>query len=106
MSMNERSVDDAVYVLHAMARILRASPNALDRDWAELHASYLEDIAGAVVRDAGLDVERVRHSLGFLGYEWDHALIPILFPSEQIEDVATRAHDAKPAPDDGVPSGT
>lgn len=91
MSSDERSAADAVYVLNAIARLLRVSPHqSADPRWAEMHAGYLEDIAGAVARDAALDQERLDVGEKYVGDEWAHSLIPILFGRDQIETVARK----------------
>lgn len=91
MSAEERSAADAVYVLRAVARLLRASPNnSLTPEWAEQHAGYLVDVADAVIRDAGLDRARVDDGAKYVGLEWESALIPILFPEEQIDAIISR----------------
>ncbi len=81
MTADQRHASDAVYVLKAIARLIRNSPHKEDAgdEWAELHASYLEDIAGAVIRDAQLDPEQVAAGSSYVGNEWEGALIPILF---------------------------
>lgn len=91
MSAEERDASDAVYVLNAIARLLRVSPHgADDPSWAELHATYLEDIAGAVARDASLDSGRLEDGAKYVGNEWETALIPILFGGDQAEDIFRR----------------
>lgn len=91
MSANERSAADAVYVLNAIAKLLRVSPHqAADPRWAELHAGYLEDIAGAVVRDAALDQERLDAGEKYVADEWAHSLMPILFGKDQTEKIARK----------------
>jgi hypothetical protein len=88
MSADQRSASDAVYVLEAVARLLRVSPhNSLSQGWAEQHAQYLEDIAGAVVRDAGLDVDELAAGRAHVGREWDTAFIPVLFAEDEIESI-------------------
>lgn len=92
MSADERSAADAVYILQAVARLLRASPiKSLDPNWADLHAGYLEDAAGAVVRDAQLDPQEVKDGAKYVGSEWESALIPILFGEDQALDIIRRA---------------
>lgn len=88
MSANERGAADAVYALTAVARLLRASPYAAeDPSWAELHATYFEDIAGAVQRDAALRAEDVENGAKYVGLEWESALIPILYGEDNAESV-------------------
>ncbi len=42
MSAEQRSAADAVYVLNAIARLMRASPHATENmEWTEMHAEYL-----------------------------------------------------------------
>lgn len=87
----QHTADDAVYALRAIARILLASPNSImPPEWARTHADYLEDIAEAVIREAGLDRDRIDAGANYVGHDWESALIPILFPDEQIEHVANR----------------
>lgn len=91
MSANQRSAADAVHVLNAVARLLRSSPYASENaDWSEMHAEYLEDIAGAVQRDAVLDPQMLKDGAAYVGREWEHAFIPIFFGHARIEEIAER----------------
>lgn len=91
MSADERSAADAVYVLNSIARLMRVSPHqAADPSWAELQAGYLEDIAGAVARDAALDQERLAAGEKYVADEWAHSLIPVLFGRDQTENIARK----------------
>lgn len=100
MSADERSAADAVYVLSAIARLLRASPyrGQVPVDWVEMHAGYLEDIAGAVARDANLEPKQLADGAGYVGTEWESALIPIIFPEDSTEAVFLRARESGPRP--------
>ncbi|MBR7551247.1 hypothetical protein KC220_22155, partial [Mycobacterium tuberculosis] len=74
MSAEQRSAADAVYVLNAIARLMRASPHATENmEWTEMHAEYLEEIAGAVQRDAALDPHMLEDGAAYVGREWEHA---------------------------------
>lgn len=85
MTAEERTAADAVYVLRAVARLLRVSPNnSLTPQWADQHSAYLVDVADAVIRDARLDRAGVDDGAKYVGFEWESALIPILFPQEQV----------------------
>lgn len=96
MSIEARDASDAVYALRGIARILRASPyRQPDPDWTEAHAAYLEDIAAVVIRDAGLDAEQIATGALYVGEEWEHALIPILFGVEQAENIVARLQPNK-----------
>ena len=95
MSANERSAIDAVMVLESVARILRASPHrgeTLTAGWAEQHAKYLEDIAAATARDAGITSDEVAAARAYVDREWDTAFLPVLFPGNQIENIYAAMH--------------
>lgn len=101
MTADQRDASDAVYVLKAIARLIRNSPHKEDAgdDWAEMHAGYLEDIAGAVIRDAQLDAEQVAAGERYVGNEWEGALIPILFGFEDQKSVVQKLRSSSaPAP--------
>jgi len=88
MSAEERSAADAVYILRAVARLMRVSPHDTnDLEWAEMHATYLEDIAEAVVRDAAIDREQLDQGAKYVGTEWESALAPILFGQDKAHGV-------------------
>lgn len=88
MSAEERSAADAVYVLRAVARLMRVSPHDTDDpEWAEMHATYLEDIAEAVVRDAAIDRQQLDQGAKYVGTEWESALTPILFGQDKAHEV-------------------
>lgn len=90
----QHTADDAVYALRAVARILLASPNkTLDPEWARSYAAQFQDMAEAVIREADLDRTQIDIGANYVGHDWESALIPILFPAEQIEHVATRVRD-------------
>lgn len=91
---SQHTADDAVYVLRAVARIFLASPNnTMPPEWARSHAAHFRDMAEAVIREADLDPARIDTGANYVGHDWESALIPILFPDEQIEHVATRVRD-------------
>lgn len=91
MGANQRSAADAVHVLNAVARLLRASPYKNENpDWAETHAEYLEDVAVAVKRDAAIDAQVLEDGARWAGREWEHALIPILFGYDRLEEIDRR----------------
>lgn len=95
MSAEERTADDAVYVLRSLARILRVSPNRDSHaDWADQHAGYLEDIAAAVIRDASIDPKRIEAGENYVGHEWYNALIPVLFPDDLTEQISQATYGA------------
>lgn len=91
MSAEQRSAADAVYVLNAIARLMRSSPYAAENaEWADMHAEYLEDIGRAVQRDAGLDPQMLEDGAAYVGREWEHALIPVFYGHERIEEIVKR----------------
>ncbi|MBN9223805.1 hypothetical protein [Microbacterium sp.] len=91
MSADQKDASDGVYVLEAVARLLRASPYAdEDQEWASLHAEYLDEIAGAVARDAKLDLAALEAGAAYAGGEWEKALALILFGEERAEELFRR----------------
>lgn len=91
MSADQKHASDGVYVLEAVARLLRASPYAEeDPEGANLHAGYLDDIAAAVARDAELDRAALEAGAGYARGEWENALILTLFGAERAEEVVGR----------------
>ena len=87
----EHTANDAVYALRAVARILLASPNnTTTPKWARTHAAYFQDMAEAVIREADLDRDQIDIGADYVGHDWESALIPILFPEQQLDHVATR----------------
>ena len=84
MSASGRSAADAVMILESLARVLRASPNAISGEDAETQAGYVDDAAGAVVRDAKLSQDELNQTRAFGGTEWDSALLNVLLPSDQV----------------------
>lgn len=87
MSIEERSADDAVYVLRAVARLMRISPyKDEDPNWTEMHAEYLEDIAGAVARDANLDSNELEAGAKYVGSEWENALSPVFYGRKKVKE--------------------
>lgn len=94
MSTQQQTADDAVYALRAVARLLLSSPNSnMSPEWARTHAAYFDDMAEAVIREANLDRSRVDTGADYVGHDWESALIPILFPDDQIERVANRVRE-------------
>lgn len=91
MSAEPRDPSDAVHVLNAIARLMRSSPYASENaEWSEMHAEYLEDIAVAVQRGAALDPQMLKDGAAYVGRDWEHALIPIFFGHDRIEEIAER----------------
>ncbi|EKU46538.1 hypothetical protein M3B92_11210 [Brevibacterium casei] len=59
-------------------------------EWTEMHAEYLEEIAGAVQRDAALDPHMLEDGAAYVGREWEHALIPVFYGHDRIEEIVER----------------
>lgn len=94
MSAQQHTADDAVYALRAVARLLLAAPNSnMPPEWARTHAAYFQDMAEAVIGEAKLDRSRIDTGADYVGHDWESALIPILFPDDQIEHVANRVRE-------------
>ena len=91
MSVDQKDASDGADMMEAVARLLRASPYAdEDREWASLHADYIDDIAGAVALDAKLDPSALEAGATYAGGEWEKALALILFGEERAEELLGR----------------
>lgn len=88
MSADERGVSDAIFILEAVAKLIRATPNRdMGDSWIEMHAGYLEDAAQAAARDAGVDAEVLRAGRAYVGSEWISALAPIFFAPDEVNGI-------------------
>ncbi|QNA91412.1 MULTISPECIES: hypothetical protein [unclassified Microbacterium] len=88
MTEEERGASDAVLILEAVARLLRASPNhEMSADWVAMHAEHLEHAARITAEEAGVPPENLRVPRLFASAEWERALAPILFAPRELETV-------------------
>lgn len=89
MSSSERTAADAVMILESLARILRTSPHGSPDD-NEIQAGYVDDAAGALIRDASLAGADLENTRNYGGREWDGALLYALFPDTMIQELHAR----------------
>lgn len=89
MSTSERTAADAVMILESLSRILRTTPYGSPDD-NKLQASYVDDSAGALARDAHLSEDELHNARDYGGREWDGALLYALFPDTMIQELHSR----------------
>jgi|SRR5699024_6059976 len=89
-----RAMADARAADGWMAALAWVGVSLMPPEWARTHAAYFQGMAEAVIREAGLDPVRIDTGANYVGHDWESALIPIVFPDEQVEHVATRVRDA------------
>lgn len=90
MSSSDRTAADAVMILESLARILRTSPHGSPGDDNEIQAGYVDDAAGALIRDARLSDTDLENTRKYGGREWDGALLYALFPDTMIQELHAR----------------
>lgn len=54
MSSSERTAADAIMILESLARVLRTSPHGSPGADNEIQVGYVDDAAGALIRDANV----------------------------------------------------